>query len=159
MPLTRVRELYVADLSEMIESEQQMLQELPVMAARVTDPALRTLFDDHYRETQRHIERLTTILDRLDERPRVTAAPAIRGLIEESRQRQALLEPGELLDFALINAARRMEHYEIAGYATMRAYARRLGDESAAQTLGETLKEEQRLDDSLARIAEPSRAA
>jgi ferritin-like metal-binding protein YciE len=160
MPLTRVRELYVADLSEMVESEQQMLRELPVMAARATDPALRDVFDDHYRETQQHLARLLAILERLDERPRQMTAPAMRGLIEESWLRQGLLEKGMLLDFALIDAARRMEHYEIAGYATIRVYARRLGDDLAVRTLEDTLKEEQRLDDLLGTIAEPpSRAA
>jgi Mn-containing catalase len=160
MPLTRIRELYVADLSEMLESERHMLHELPLMASSATSDVLRAMFDQHYRQTQQHAERLSSILDRLDERPRLSVAAGIRGLIEESRLRQALLEPGELLDFALIHAARRLEHYEITGYAMLRGYARRLNDAEGVRVLNDTLAEEQRLDDLLGAIAEPpSRAA
>jgi Uncharacterized protein conserved in bacteria len=149
MPLTRIRELYVAELSELYEAEEEILRMLPLMAARACAPALRQIFEDHYRETRGHIDRLATICHQLDERRRPTAAPAIRGLAEEARLRQAALERGELLDLALIDGARRIEHYEIAAYAAVAGYAERLGHGDAAALLLETLDEERRADSQL----------
>jgi len=149
MPLTRIRELYVAELSELYEAEEEILRMLPLMAARACAPALRQIFEDHYRETRGHIDRLATICHQLDERRRPTAAPAIRGLAEEARLRQAALERGELLDLALIDGARRIEHYEIAAYAAVAGYAERLGHRDAAALLLETLDEERRADSQL----------
>jgi len=149
MPLTRIRELYVAELSELYEAEEEILRMLPLMAARACAPALRQIFEDHYRETRGHIDRLATICHQLDERRRPTAAPAIRGLAEEARLRQAALERGELLDLALIDGARRIEHYEIAAYTAVAGYAERLGHGDAAALLLETLDEERRADSQL----------
>jgi ferritin-like metal-binding protein YciE len=157
-----MRELFVADLSELLETERQMLDELPLMAARASLAALRQLFDDLYRDSQRHAHRLTAVFAQLDERARLTTGPGIRGLIEESRARQASLEPGELLDAALVGAALRFEHYEIASYETTRGYATRLGLDEAKRALSDTLEEERRAEGRLARLCDPpdtSRAA
>jgi len=145
MPLTRIRELYVAELSELYEAEEEILRMLPLMAARACAPALRQIFEDHYRETRGHIDRLATICHQLDERRRPTAAPAIRGLAEEARLRQAALERGELLDLALIDGARRIEHYEIAAYTGLVEKARAMGQTQAAQLLQQNLQEEQQM--------------
>jgi ferritin-like metal-binding protein YciE len=149
MALTRIRELYVAELSETYESEQEILRQLPLMAARACDPALRQLFEDHYRETRGHVDRLNTLFEQLDERRRPTPAPAMRGLAEEARIRQASLDRGELLDLALIDSCRRIEHYEIAAYSAAIGYARRLGHHDAAALLLQTLEEERRADNQL----------
>jgi ferritin-like metal-binding protein YciE len=146
MALTRIRELYVAELSELYETEEEILRQLPLMAARACDPALRQVFEDHYRETRGHVDRLDAIFEQLDERRRPTSAPAIRGLVEEARMRQASLDRGELLDLALIDAGRRVEHYEIAAYSSTAGYARRLAYPDAAALLLETLEEERRAD-------------
>jgi ferritin-like metal-binding protein YciE len=144
--MTRIRELYVFELSELYETEEEILRQLPLMAARADDPALRQLFDDHYRQSQAHIRRLTTIFDQLDERRRTSTAPAIRGLVEEARLREGLLDRGELLDFALIDAGRRIAHFEIAAYSATICYARRLGHRDAVDLLAETLEDERRAD-------------
>ena len=157
MPLTRIRELYVAELSELYEAEEEILRMLPLMAARACAPALRQIFEDHYRETRGHIDRLATICHQLDERRRPTAAPAIRGLAEEARLRQAALERGELLDLALIDGARRIEHYEIAAYTAVAGYAERLGHRDAAALLLETLDEERRADSQLETLPSSTR--
>jgi ferritin-like metal-binding protein YciE len=149
MALTRIRELYVADLSEIYEAEEEILRQLPLMAARACEVSLRQLFEDHYRETRTHIDRLDTIFALLDERRRATPAPAMRGLAEEARVRQAFLERGELLDLALIDAGRRIEHYEIAAYSATIGYARRLGHHDSVALLLETLEEERRADSQL----------
>jgi ferritin-like metal-binding protein YciE len=157
MPFTRIRELYVADLSDLCEAEDRILRQLPLMAAAACDPTLRQLFDDHYRDTQRHVQRLATIFERLDERRRPSSAPAVAGLVEEARQRQAFLEPGELLDLALIDAGRRIEHYEIAAYTAAIAYARRIGHLDAVSLLAETLEEERRADTRLDQLPASTR--
>jgi ferritin-like metal-binding protein YciE len=152
MPLTRVLELYIADLSEIYESEEEILRQLPLMAARASDRSLRQIFEDHYRETRTHVDRLDTIFAQLDERRRPTTAPAIRGLTEEGRLRQAFLERGELLDLALIDGGRRIEHYEMAAYSALIGYARRLGHQDSVALLLETLNEERRADSQLERM-------
>jgi len=149
MPLTRIRELYVVELSEIYESEQEILRQLPLMAARAGSDSLREAFEAHYRATHRHVDRLTEIFDRLEERRRHTPTPAIRGLVEEARVRQTFLDRGELLDLALVDAGRRMEHYEMAAYHAALTYARRLGDTTGLPLLLETLEDERQMDEQL----------
>ena len=146
MALTRIRELYVAELSEIHAAEEEILRQLPLMAARACDPGLRQVFEDHYRDTRSHLDRLSLIFHQLEERRRPTAAPGIRGLAEEARLRQSQLERGELLDLALIDGGRRIEHYEIAAYTATIGYARRLGHLDSVALLQETLDEERRAD-------------
>jgi ferritin-like metal-binding protein YciE len=149
MALTRIRELYVVELSEIYESEEEILRQLPLMAASACDPALRQIFEDHYRETRGHLDRLAAIFEQLDERRRPTPAHGIRGLTEEARLRQTSLEQGELLDLALVDGGRRIEHYEMAAYSAAIGYARRLGHLEAAALLTQTLEEERRADGQL----------
>jgi len=157
MALTRLRELYVVELSQIFESEEEILRQLPLMAASAGDPALRQIFEDHYRETRGHLDRLATIFEQLDERRRSTPAHAIRGLTDEARLRQISLAPGELLDLALIDGARRIEHYEMAAYNAVIAYARRLGHHEAAGLLLQTLDDERRADRQLETLPSASR--
>jgi len=149
MPLTRIRELYVVELSEIFATEQEILRQLPVMAARSGNDAVRGTFETHYRATQQHIDRLTAIFDQLDERRRPATAPALRGLIEEARLRQTLLERSDLLDLVLIDMGRRIEHYEMAAYSAALAYAHRTGDLDGSALLMLTLDEERRMDEDL----------
>jgi ferritin-like metal-binding protein YciE len=159
MPLTRIREMYVIELSEIYESEQEILRQLPLMAARAKDAALRELFEAHYRATQRQVDRLVAIFDRLDERRRPTPAPAIAGLVEEARLRQSLFERGDLLDLALVDAGRRIEHYEMAAYSAALAYARRLGDADGATLILSTFDEERQMDERLGELIVPPATA
>jgi len=149
MPLTRIRELYVVELSEIFASEQEILRQLPLMAARSGNDAIREAFESHYRATQQHIDRLTAIFDHLDERRRPATAPALRGLVEEARLRQTLLDRSDLLDLVLIDMGRRIEHYEMAAYSAAWAYAHRSGDPDGAVLLKRTLEEERRMDEDL----------
>jgi ferritin-like metal-binding protein YciE len=146
MALTRLRDLYVVELSGIVESEEEILRQLPLMAASASDPGLRQVFDEHYRETRGHLDRLAIVFEQLDERRRPAPAHAIRGLTEEARLRQRSLEPGDLLDLALVDAGRRIAHYEIAAYSAAVAYALRLAHQEAAALLQQTLDEERRAD-------------
>lgn len=152
MALTRLRELYVVELSGIFESEEEILRQLPLMAACASDPGLRQAFEDHYRETRGHRDRLGIIFEQLDERRRPAPAHAIRGLADESRLRQGSIDAGELLDLALVDGGRRIEHYEIAAYSAAVAYANRLGHHEAAALLQQSLDEERRADSRLERL-------
>jgi len=152
--MVKLRDLYLVELSDLLDAEEQILRELPVMSARATSQKLRALFDDHYRETQRHIERLESLFERMDERARPTVCHGVRGLIEEARERHSTWDRDDVLDAALIGAAQRIEHYEIAGYGCARTYASALGDTEAAQQLQQTLDEERAADERLAALVQ-----
>jgi ferritin-like metal-binding protein YciE len=153
MPIVTLRDLYVAELQDLYDVEQQVLQVLPGMAARATSGELRTAFEQHYEQTQVHIERLDLLFRQLNERAFGPGGEAIRGIVLQAHRRSAEAERGEVLDAALIAAAQRIEHYEIASYGCVRTYARVLGDHEATRILGQTLEEEGEMDRELTAIA------
>jgi ferritin-like metal-binding protein YciE len=154
MPLVTLRDLYAAELHDLFDAEQQILQELPGMAARATSAELRQAFEDHYEQTQVHLDRLELLFRQLDERPRVDVCEGMHGVIQEAHRRAADAERGDVLVAALIAAAQRIEHYEIAAYGCVRSYAQTPGDAEAARLLQQTLDEEERADRRLTEIAE-----
>ena len=154
MPIVTLRDLYVAELQDLYDAEQQILAELPVMAAAATSSALRQIFETHLEETRIHSERLELLLRKLDAARDIAPSDALGGLIRASRRRIDAGERGDVLDAALIGAAQRIEHYELAAYGCARTYARTLGDSDAASLLQQTLDEEGEADARLTRIAE-----
>lgn len=153
MPIVTLRDLYAAELHDLFDAEQQILQELPGMAARATSAELRRAFEDHYEQTQVHLERLELLLRQLDERHRLDPCDGARGIIAGAHRLAAEAERGEVLDAALIGAAQRIEHLEIAAYGCARSYARTLGDAEAERLLQQTLEDEVRADERLTAIA------
>jgi ferritin-like metal-binding protein YciE len=153
MPIVTLRDLYIAELRDLYDAEQQILQELPSMAGRATSSELRKAFEHHLEETQVQIQRLDLVFRQLDLRPG-EPCEAIQGLIAEARRITHECERGDVLDAALIGAAQRIEHYEIAAYGCARTYARTLGDEETAKLLNQTLQEEAEADRVLTRLAE-----
>ena len=153
MPIVTLRDLYIAELQNLYDAEQQLLQELPAMAARATSSELRHAFEHHLEQTQVQIQRLDLILQQLDI-GQGEPGEAIRGLIAEARRVTHECERGEVLDAALIGAAQRIEHYEIAGYGCARTYARTLGDAEGEKLLQQALQEEGDADHQLSRLAE-----
>jgi ferritin-like metal-binding protein YciE len=147
-----LRDLHVVELSDLLDAEQQMLRELPLMASRATSGELRALFDDHYRDTQRHIRRLEAVFTALDERPRASSGDGMRGIIVEARERHAVWDPGTVLDTALAGLARRLKHYEIAAYECAVSHAAAIGHPDAAALLRETLDEERGTDSQLSEL-------
>ena len=155
--MVTIRELYVAELTDLYDAEQQVLRELPLLAAGSTSPELRDIFDEHYRQTQRHVDRLEGLFRYLDERPRGSGCRALRAIIEDARIRNNRLDRGTALDAALIAVAQRIEHYEIGGYRSARTYAESLLDVSGAEVLQETLAEEDGMDGRLIAFTTASR--
>src|SRR5712691_2050853 len=154
MTTVSLRDLYAAELHDLMNAEKQIVAELPIMASRATSVRLRRAFEDHHAETRVQIDRLGLLLEQLNEPPRGVPSGAIAALIEDSRRRLDETERGETLDAALIGAAQRIEHYEIASYGTARSYAESLGDYDAVRILQQTLDEEGHTDHVLTKLAE-----
>jgi ferritin-like metal-binding protein YciE len=152
--MVTLRDMFVAELSALRDAEEQILRELPLMAARATSSELRELFQVHYRDTQRHIDRLGVLFEQIDERPRTAVCHGMRGIIEDARERHASRDRGEVLDAALVGEAQRIEHYEIAAYDCARRYANTLGEREAASLLQDSLDDEDRTLQRLSAFAE-----
>ena len=156
MKLESLHDLYVMELKDLYNGEQQILKALPKMAENANSPELRAAFEDHLEQTRNHALRLEQIFQKLDEAPKGQKCKGMEGIIDEGEEMMDDVEdaPPAVADAALISAAQRVEHYEIAAYGTVSTYARRLGFEDHAQLLNETLQEEGAADKKLTNLAE-----
>jgi len=156
MEMQSLKELYIDELKDLYSAEKQLVKALPKMAKNATNPELKDAFTTHLQETEGHVERLEQIFEMLGERAGGKKCKGMEGLIEEAKE---LLEEDateEVLDAGMISKAQHVEHYEMAGYGTVRAYARLLGLDEQADLLQETLDEEGHANDLLTQIAESS---
>ena len=156
MPMMNLRDLYVDQLRDLYSAEQQILVALPKMIAASTDSKLRKKFEKHQVETREQADRLMQIFDDLGVTPAGHHCRGMEGLLlegDEVLQRQGQIPP-EVLDAALICAAQRVEHYEIAGYGCVRTFADMLGLDKHAKLLQQTLDEEGHADHVLTNVAE-----
>ena len=154
MKLDSLQKLYIEELRDLYNAENQLVKALPKMAKHASHQELKQAFEDHLEQTKEHVERLDEIFKRLDERPTGKTCKAMKGLIEEGSE--ILEKDGDesVLDAALIGAAQRVEHYEIAAYGTVRTFANMLGENEAAELLQQTLDEESEADKLLTELAE-----
>jgi ferritin-like metal-binding protein YciE len=154
MKLDTLEKLYVDELRDIYNAENQLLKALPKMAKGASSPDLKNAFEMHLRQTESHVERLEQIFAELDESPKGKTCHAMKGLIEEGSE--ILKEDGEesVLDAGIIVAAQKVEHYEMAAYGSARTFARLLGQEKAAELLQSTLDEESETNESLNQLAE-----
>jgi ferritin-like metal-binding protein YciE len=154
MKIESLRDLYVDQLKDLYSAEQQLIKALPKMAKASTSEELRAAFEDHLGQTRQHAQRIETIFEQMGEKAAGKKCKAMEGLVKEgSEVMEEDMEDG-IKDAAIIAAAQRVEHYEIAGYGCVKAYATRLGDENAASLLEQTLQEEKQADVLLNGIAE-----
>jgi ferritin-like metal-binding protein YciE len=156
MEMSDLRDLYIDELRDLYNAEKQLVRALPKMAKSASDDQLRQAFETHLEETKGHVERLEQIFDKLGKKPGGKTCKAMQGLVEEGKEKMEEDAEPEVLDAGLISAAQRVEHYEIAGYGTVRTYAKLLGDEQAARLLQKTLDEEGETDKKLTQLAESS---
>ena len=154
MPPENLHELLVEELKDLYSAETQLTKALPRMAKKAHDLELRTAFQSHLNQTEEHVTRIERVCDLLDAKPRGKKCAAMEGLIEEGKEAMEEITDRDVLDAALIGAAQRVEHYEMAGYGTARTHALRLGYVEAASILQQTLEEEAEADEKLTRIAE-----
>src|SRR5919201_4557022 len=154
MKLDSLEKLYVDELRDLYNAENQLLKALPKMAKHASHEDLRQAFEEHLEQTKEQVSRLEEIFEKLDEKPTGKTCKGMKGLVEEGSE--FLKENGDesVLDAALISAAQKVEHYEIAGYGTVRTFADMLGDKEAAKLLQQTLDEEGETDKRLTAIAE-----
>ena len=153
MSVSTLKELYVDQLKDLYNAESQLVKALPKMAQAATSTQLRQTIEDHLTQTEGHVQRLTRILEVLDETAGSKVCKAMKGLIAEGEEAVGEIEKGDVLDAGIIAAAQRVEHYEIAGYGTARNFAKLLGDKEAVSILQQTLDEEGAADEKLTKLA------
>src|SRR4051812_293074 len=154
MDMETLRDLYIDELKDLYSAEKQLVRALPKMAKNATHPDLEEAFTNHLAETEEHVARLEEIFDSLESTPRGKKCVGMEGLIEEANE---LLEEDadeDVVDAGLISKAQHVEHYEIAGYGTVRTWAQLLGEEHHAELLQQTLDEEKNADILLSQLAE-----
>jgi len=154
MELEHLMDLYVDELKDVYNAEKQILRALPKMAKKASHPELRQAFENHQSMTEEQVKRLETIFDDMKLPRRGKKCVGMEGLIEEGQEMMEEDADPDVLDAAMISAAQRVEHYEIAAYGTLRTYARQLGLQEHAKLLQKTLDEEGETDKLLTRIAE-----
>src|SRR3982751_5738166 len=154
MELDTLKDLYIDELKDLYSAEKMLVRALPKMAKAANDPQLKEAFRTHLQETRRHAERIEQICRDLGVSPRGKKCVGMEGLIEEGNELIKERPEPEVLDAGLIAAAQHVEHYEIAGYGTVRTYARQLGYENQADLLQQPLDEEGQTDHLLTALAE-----
>jgi ferritin-like metal-binding protein YciE len=149
-----LKALYIDELKDLYSAETQLVKALPKMAKGAASEELRKGFEEHLEQTKGHVQRLEQIFDSLGESPKGKKCKGMEGLIEEGSEVLQEDYEGSVLDAALIGAAQRVEHYEIAGYGTVRAMAEELGESEHVPLLTETLDEEKETDEKLTELAQ-----
>jgi len=149
-----LRTLYIAKLKKALDMEQKITKALPKMAKAASSQDLKSAFESHLEETQGHVERLDKIFESLGKSPRGKTCHGMQGLLEEGSEMISESEKGPVRDAGLISAAQRVEHYEMARYGTLIAWAEELGRDDIARLLNTNLKEEKAADKKLSTIAE-----
>lgn len=153
MELEHLMDLYVDELKDVYNAEKQILRALPKMARNASHDELRTAFENHEAMTQEQVKRLETIFDDLKVPKRGKKCRGMEGLLEEGEEMMGEAADADVRDAAMISAAQRVEHYEIAAYGTLRTYADQLGLKEHARLLQQTLDEEGNTDKLLTRLA------
>lgn len=154
MKLDSLRKLYIDELKDLYSAEKQLVKALPKMAKAASSPDLKRAFETHLEQTQVQVERLEQVFEGLEASPRGKKCVGMEGLIEEAQELIGEESEPEVLDAGLISKAQHVEHYEIAGYGTVRAYALLLGENDQASLLKKTLDEEGETDKLLTGLAE-----
>ena len=154
MTIETLDDLFLHTLKDVLYAERKILKALPKMERRASDKALRSALSAHRDETEDHVVRLEEVFESLGKPARGAKCDAMVGLIEEAEGLMADIDDTETMDAALISLAQAVEHYEIARYGTLVAWAKQLGYQKAATMLKATLDEEYGADKALSKLAE-----
>ncbi|SAK83009.1 hypothetical protein AWB77_04231 [Caballeronia fortuita] len=154
MAAKTLNDLFVHALSDVYSAEKQLTKALPKLSRAATNPDLAAAFKFHLEETQGQIERIDQVVERTEIKLKRVKCVAMEGLVEEGQEQIEEIEKGPILDAALIAAAQKVEHYEIATYGTLAALAKKLCYTDAMNLLLDTLKEEKATDEKLTLLAE-----
>ena len=153
MPAENLHELFVDELKDIYDAEKQLTKALPKMAKAATSQDLRSAFEEHLDITRMHVSRLEEVFKSLGMAARGKPCEGMKGLVEEGKEMMEEIERGATLDAALISAAQKVEHYEIATYGTLATFAEIMGHQDAKDLLGQTLDEEKEADEKLTQVA------
>lgn len=153
MAVKTIEELFIHELSDTYSAEKQMTKSLPKMARAASDPQLAEAFERHLEETQGQVLRIDQVVELTGFKLKRIKCVAMEGLIEEGKDLIDEIDKGPVLDAALIGAAQKVEHYEIASYGALIVLAKQLGLTDAAALLQESLAEEQATDQKLGKLA------
>jgi ferritin-like metal-binding protein YciE len=148
--MSMLRETFLEELADIYDAEKQLLKALPKMAQAAQHEDLRRAFEEHLEQTEGQVERLEQVFEVIGEEPKGKGCKAMEGMVREGDE----LIKERKGDAALICAAQKVEHYEIASYGSLQSWARLLGEEEAADLLEETLDEERDTDERLTEVAE-----
>jgi ferritin-like metal-binding protein YciE len=155
MSLQTLQDVFVDQLKDMYNAENQILKALPKMAKTASSPDLKQAFEEHLEQTRTHVERLDQVLQMIEETAKGKKCKGMEGLLEEGKETLEMKREATpaALDAAIIAGAQRVEHYEIAVYGTLCAHAKQLGLRDAMELLNKTLLEEEQTDERLSEIA------
>ncbi len=153
MSVETIEDLFLDELKDLYSAEKQITKALPRMAKASSTPELSQAFTSHLEETKGHVERLEKIFEILGKRGTGKTCEGMKGLLLEGSEMMTELEKGAVRDAGLISAAQRVEHYEMAGYGTVRTLAQLVGKPEMVKLLEQTLSEEKAADEKLTRIS------
>ena len=154
MEHNELKELYIDELRDLYDAENRLLKALPKLAKAAGSDQLRAGFEEHLEQTKGHVSRLEEIFEALDEKPTGKKCAGMAGLIKEGHEIMDEDFSAEVMDAALISAAQRVEHYEIATYGCVSTWAQLLGESEAGALLEKTLEEEKETDQKLTELAQ-----
>ncbi len=154
MKVESIEDLFLDELKDLYSAEKQITKALPKMVKASSAEELGAAFDSHLQETKGQVERLEEIFQKLGKRGTGKTCEGMKGVLEEGSEVIQEIEKGPIRDAALIAAAQRVEHYEIAGYGSVRSFAELLGKTDIVELLEETLEEEKAADEKLTKISE-----
>ena len=153
MKMDNLEKLWMEELKDLYDAEKQITEALPKMASKTETPELRQAFENHLRQTEQHIQRLEEVFDELDMGSPRRKCKGMQGLISEGEEMMKEASDPMTRDAALIAAAQKVEHYEMAGYGAVVSYAKQLDYNDIAEKLHQTLEEEKEADEKLSQIA------
>src|SRR5882757_10077324 len=153
---TALDELFEEQLKDIYWAEKALTKAIPKMIANATDEELISALEDHLSVTEEQVTRAEKVFESIGKKAQAKECAAMKGLIEEAKELMEETEEGVVRDAAIIGAAQKVEHYEIASYCTLKAFALALGYDEAADLLQETLDEEKEADETLTGVAESS---
>lgn len=151
-----LEDAFVHELQDMLSAEQQIMKALPKMSKKASNPDLKKAFDEHLHQTERQAERLKEAFQSIGKSSKAHKCEGIEGIIKEGESMLKGSAEPEVIDAALIAAAQKVEHYEIATYGTVCQWAEQLGFDEAHELLGENLSEEKATDSKLSQLAKKS---
>ena len=154
MKVESIEDLFLDELKDLYSAEKQITKALPKLVKAASTQELSAAFDSHLQETKGHVERLEEIFEKLGKKGTGKTCEGMKGVLEEGSEVVQEIEKGPIRDAGLIAAAQRVEHYEIAGYGSVRAFAELLGKQDIVELLEETLNEEKAADEKLTKISE-----